>query len=511
MNKYKYIINPKSSIKVNINSKLGRQILNNYLQLGGHKGPCGLNVDGTRCKKSKTWDNTNCELSDRGNCKKKVKDLYNELWAKQDNYSVKITPSVLKKRREMIDEIFDIYNTYKEINSKIKHPNDWAYPPQYCYDQQLINNLKDFRKAFNNELTSVDSDECIEVTTANGFPINTVIKYQNRNKPPYDANKCTIGMTMTGNNGIKYIVNSKNTWDEIKPISKHTVQVRGGAVSAPPGASPLAISTNIKAIWEWDYDELDDDFKMDYLLPVLKYETFPIPKYETYLYPPKILVSNLHTNINGEYKYTTRGSGGMIYENYDTDEQILKITKYNHNEMEVLLQTKAGKYAPEIYHTELINKLPNQYTKLTNEDINTYLHDLPDNVDVNKVQKVISELTTNQNQPVFVIIMENLSLPSWIPLRKLLKEPKISFYADILQKNVIDLVTKCKIYNCDDFVGYTGDHIFFNRELNQFKFIDYGFFREIKETDDEESIIKKMLEDVSDQYPKLKFNFVSMI
>ena len=222
MNKYKYIINPESSIKVNINSKLGRQILNNYLQLGGHKGPCGLNVDGTRCKKSKTWDNTNCELSNKGNCKKKVKDLYNELWAKQDNYSVKITPSVLKKRREMIDEIFDIYNTYKEINSKIKHPNDWAYPPQYCYEEQLINNLKDFRIAFNNELmsyTKVDSDECIEVTTANGFSTYNVRKYQNRNKPPYDANKCMIGMTMTGKNGIKYIVKSKkgvNIWDELK-------------------------------------------------------------------------------------------------------------------------------------------------------------------------------------------------------------------------------------------------------------------------------------------------------
>jgi hypothetical protein len=275
----------------------------------------------------------------------------------------------------------------------------------------------------------------------------------------------------------------------------------GGAESAMDEAEIPAPS--IKSLWEWNYDELDDDFKTNYLLPVLEDNT--------YFYPPKLLVSNLHDNIDGEYKYNTSGSGGMIYDNYDTPDQItkvLKITEYRpENEMEVFLQKKAGKYAPEIYYDKLINKLPNKHVFLSKEDIDTHIVDLPDNVDVNDV---ISKLTTIQNKPVFVIIMEYLSAPSWIPIHKLLIhklliESDIAFYAAILRDNITDLVNNLKIYNTVDFVGYTGDHLFFNRELNQFKFIDYGLYSEIKETDDSEEIIEKMLEDVSDKYPQFEF------
>lgn len=68
---YKNIINPITGKLININRKLGRQILNNYLiQLGGHNDPCGLNSKTGRCKKSSSWDNANCKLVN-GRCKNK--------------------------------------------------------------------------------------------------------------------------------------------------------------------------------------------------------------------------------------------------------------------------------------------------------------------------------------------------------------------------------------------------------------------------------------------------------
>ena len=175
MNNYKFIINPTTGRKVNINGKLGQQILNNYTQLsqtGGHNKPCALNSNGTRCVKSKTWDKKNCKLSDKKNCamtlsakkvtkakrssktkksaKKPVKkvDFYNESWVNEANYGSKKSLKVLKYRREMIDEIFEIYNEYKLIDNSIVSPEDWRDPPQWCYEEQLINNLKFYKEEF---------------------------------------------------------------------------------------------------------------------------------------------------------------------------------------------------------------------------------------------------------------------------------------------------------------------------------------------------------------------------
>lgn len=86
---FQYIVNPKTGRRVNVNGKLGRQILNNYvnqlggfiragsripadqfLQAGGHNGPCGVNASTGRCKKMSSWDNENCDLRN-GRCVKK--------------------------------------------------------------------------------------------------------------------------------------------------------------------------------------------------------------------------------------------------------------------------------------------------------------------------------------------------------------------------------------------------------------------------------------------------------
>ena len=65
---YNKIINPKTGRSIKITSKLGRQILNNYLiQLGGHKGPCAISKSSGKCKKSDKPDG-NCKVSDKGRC-----------------------------------------------------------------------------------------------------------------------------------------------------------------------------------------------------------------------------------------------------------------------------------------------------------------------------------------------------------------------------------------------------------------------------------------------------------
>ena len=160
---FRTIVNPKTGRKVLTTSKLGKQIINKYLvQLGGHKGPCAINPSSGKCKKSKKADG-NCKVSKKGRCimkknKKKIEkkvDFYNESWATIDNYCIectKITPKILKKRREMIDEIYSVYEQYKLLDNTILHPNEWRYPPQWCYKQQLINNLNGYREDLNSAM-----------------------------------------------------------------------------------------------------------------------------------------------------------------------------------------------------------------------------------------------------------------------------------------------------------------------------------------------------------------------
>ena len=68
---YDKIVNPQTGRKVSINSRLGMNILKNYLNLvGGHNGPCAINTKSGRCKKSEIGDG-NCMLSLKNRCKRK--------------------------------------------------------------------------------------------------------------------------------------------------------------------------------------------------------------------------------------------------------------------------------------------------------------------------------------------------------------------------------------------------------------------------------------------------------
>ena len=65
------IVNPLSGRKVSIYGKIGRKVLQKYTQqLGGHMGPCGINTESGRCKKSLVG-NISCEVSPSGCCRKK--------------------------------------------------------------------------------------------------------------------------------------------------------------------------------------------------------------------------------------------------------------------------------------------------------------------------------------------------------------------------------------------------------------------------------------------------------
>lgn len=75
---YQKIRNPKTGNMISIFSATGKKLLKKYMQYGGHDGPCALNNKGTRCKKSKKWDNANCEISEKGSCRKKKKSAVEE-------------------------------------------------------------------------------------------------------------------------------------------------------------------------------------------------------------------------------------------------------------------------------------------------------------------------------------------------------------------------------------------------------------------------------------------------
>ena len=71
MNGYKYIINPITRRKINVLSKTGKTIINNYInQLGG--GLCGFDEKTKRCN-SKSIGNKEylCEMGNKGSCRKK--------------------------------------------------------------------------------------------------------------------------------------------------------------------------------------------------------------------------------------------------------------------------------------------------------------------------------------------------------------------------------------------------------------------------------------------------------
>jgi hypothetical protein len=123
---YNKIINPNTGRSVKITSKLGRQILNNYItQLGGHTGPCAINKSSGRCRKSKKADGK-CSVVN-GRCQKIKKatvfslDLTNngEIQLEKIEWSEGATDEQEAQRVETNYELEDEFEEKKKRNKNL--------------------------------------------------------------------------------------------------------------------------------------------------------------------------------------------------------------------------------------------------------------------------------------------------------------------------------------------------------------------------------------------------------
>ena len=94
MNSYKYIINPNTGRRINVLSKTGKTIINNYInQLGG--GLCGFDEKTKRCNRKSVGNKESlCEMGDKGSCRKK-KTLDSNVFVSSHVASPKIETEVI--------------------------------------------------------------------------------------------------------------------------------------------------------------------------------------------------------------------------------------------------------------------------------------------------------------------------------------------------------------------------------------------------------------------------------
>ena len=99
MNSYKYIINPNTGRRINVLSKTGETIINNYIdQLGG--GVCGFDEKTKRCNRKSVGNKEYlCEMGDKGSCRKK-KTLDSNVFVSSQVPSSKIKTQVISSTIE---------------------------------------------------------------------------------------------------------------------------------------------------------------------------------------------------------------------------------------------------------------------------------------------------------------------------------------------------------------------------------------------------------------------------
>ena len=114
-----------------------------------------------KCEKGSKLMRTRCECKKtaKKTAKKRVikKDAYQEHWALvRGQYSHNIpSKNQLKVRRKRIDEAYKLYDKIKKLDKTVPPPKKWRYPPEYCYNVQLQNMIKDLTK----ELKGLELDK----------------------------------------------------------------------------------------------------------------------------------------------------------------------------------------------------------------------------------------------------------------------------------------------------------------------------------------------------------------
>jgi hypothetical protein len=230
----------------------------------------------------------------------------------------------------------------------------------------------------------------------------------------------------------------------------------------------------INALWEWEEDELDD------LKDVIK-------NINESILPPKIEI-HLPDTLSGIYVYVGGGGGGAIYSCDDKPLIIKVLFSALSGDKEVRLQQKSKDLAPKIYKNIKLDKLDNKYT-LLDDDMLEYWDGEKD------VNTKILKLLVYNDEPIYIIIMDYLDPSAWIPLSKIKDINK-----DLLYTTVKSLVYKKGIHNPIDLVGYTGVHIFYNKKTNKFKIIDYGFFTDVKKTDNKDKLVETMWQSIISKF-----------
>ena len=138
-----------------------------------------------KCDKGTKLIKTRCECRTQKKALKKVKKVkkktlkkkrekkpklskkYAEDWAvKPGNYSSrKVTAKQLQIRRKRIDEIYEVYKKLKKVNADwILKPKDWAYPPEYCYNQELVDNLKGIKQDLRQAIREAKNKKKVKIT-----------------------------------------------------------------------------------------------------------------------------------------------------------------------------------------------------------------------------------------------------------------------------------------------------------------------------------------------------------
>lgn len=105
------------------------------------------------CKTGSTFVKSRCEcktlsknkkLTSRKTLKIRKSSKYDEEWATTSGKYMIRMPSQhqLKVRRRRIDEVHKLHKMIKKFRPNEISLGEWAYPPQYCYLEQLLNIIK---------------------------------------------------------------------------------------------------------------------------------------------------------------------------------------------------------------------------------------------------------------------------------------------------------------------------------------------------------------------------------
>lgn len=164
-----------------------------------------------KCDKGTKLIKTRCECRTQKKALKKVKKVkkktlkkkrekkpklskkYAEDWAiEPGNYSSrKVSAKQLQIRRKRIDEIYEVYKKLKKVSadSSILKPKDWAYPPEYCYNQQLVDNLKGIKQDLRQAIREAKNKKKVKITLKKKKKKVTKITVKKRKRCPKGTRK----------------------------------------------------------------------------------------------------------------------------------------------------------------------------------------------------------------------------------------------------------------------------------------------------------------------------------